>query len=100
MNISEVISNPNVVGAAVGAAAVVVARMLANRLGVQVKKEDAASRNLAAQLEGWENFANVWREEPSSLRRQIKILEDHIRRCEEDNGKLRIRVYELERKTQ
>lgn len=92
----EIVSNPNVVGAAVGAAAVVVGRILANRLGIQVKKEDAASRNLAAQLEGWENFAKVWREETASMRRQIGILEEHVRRCEQENNTLRMRIFTLE----
>lgn len=98
MNVADIVSNPNVIGAAIGAAAVVAGRVLANRLGIQVKKEDAASRNLAAQLEGWENFANIWREETASMRRQIGILEEHVRRCEQENNDLRMRIFKLEGK--
>lgn len=96
MNVQDIVSNPNVMAAGIGALGALATHWLGNRLGIQLKRQDIAATNLAAQLEGWERFAKIWQTEVTSMREQIVILEKHIHECEAENLKLNERIFRLE----
>lgn len=96
MNVQDVVSNPNVMAAGIGALGALAAHWLGGRLGIQLKQQDVAATNLAAQLEGWERFARIWQTEVTSMREQITTLENHIHECEAENLRLNERIFRLE----
>lgn len=84
--------DPAIQAALIGLAGSAIGFLISHMIKKRVKSEDAAAMTLAAQLQGWKEFAAAQRTEIQSLRAEVEELERRLTACEQDRVRLWARL--------
>lgn len=78
-------ADPNIQGAEVAGLAVVIAAIIAGFVSFGLKRQDSSSRNLAAQLAGWDKYSRELVNRLNQVELRCMQLEGETQKCRQDN---------------